>query len=250
MASKLNLILLICVVLFCGESLYAQQWKELGRNEKVRISELLKENNSGEGCYHISYKIYNFTKKSTPTQSLEGIQCKQGDTSVINVFSQNFSYSDSVNTISVDSSNKVLTIGYNLALMDVKNRGAEAFAQLIENSGLMYEGKQASGQQILKINSLESNGIAYYIFRLRGDYSLEEIEIHYEEQKEERYNMDPEISIPIMVIGFKPSENSLLEKMLSADYFITNIGGKVTPSKHFKDFTINDTRIAPNQDPH
>lgn len=228
--------------MFVANIMSAQNWVELDSIGKSNLINNVGQKNNGEGCFSLNYTIYNYTTKSTPINTAKGVQCKNGDISVVNIYGQTFSYSDSSITIEIDSTNKEITVSYNIALLDLKDRGQDAVAMLIENGGTIFR-RKVNNDVFLKINSIEMNGINHYVLRLNSNNVLQELEIYYDEQEAEYYDRESEFSSPVLVIGFKSISDSRLEAMMNPEYFIINSVGNSTPSKRFGSFKINDSRI-------
>ncbi len=228
--------------------IHSQPWVELNTYEKKMAMESLNRMNQGEGCYDLTYTMYNFSKKSTPTKIQYGVQCKNGSQSVINVSGEYLIFANAQTIVQVDSAQKLLVVSYNVAQMNLTDRSDEIRDVIIENSGLVFKRKLKANTLEYKIQSIENNGIDHYILRVDAENIMSKYEIFYSQIADVRYNQDPEISQPILVIDYSQNLESEYRKMLALDYFLSIKDSVATPSANYADYAVYDARILPNQE--
>jgi hypothetical protein len=226
-----------------GNQVYSQDWKTLSETDAKEFLERVQEANPREGCYDLKYTSYNFSLESTPTSQTSGKQClsedamvSQTDNSVIDFVNDEFS-------LRVNSERKILELGYNAAIADLKDRWPEAVDKLIKIRGGIKLRNLESGEVEMRMLSIESNGISRYRFVFDSDIALKTMIIFYEEQIQKQYGREDVINAPILQVDFKKVEDQEFSEMLYAKYFIKEDSGRIEPSDKFSEYRIEDNRI-------
>lgn len=238
------LIILCFIGLYSPNCLFSQDWIEIDSlGKKKFLNEIFDANRVKQKCHSITYTLHNFTTRSTPVSTTRGVQCIDGNKSVISIYSQMFTYGDSLLSISVDSVSKILYIGVNIAQNEVNSSGRYAFHRLLKETRTVFKEKGRDLRDGLKVVSLESNGVEFYILRLNDDYELNRIEIHYEETEEIYYDRDPVTNKPILIIEFEELIETPFKSMLDKRYFVKETQNGLIPSENFSSFDIQDMRL-------